>query len=145
MTLIGNEVMSVFPLIRNKSVLDVGGATGFNFEYITPFQIYKQITILDLCKSLLDKRIQTNSWTNVKTCHKNVMTFGSNGQNKTHKYDVIMISYTLTMVPDWKLILDKIHELLEDDGYFVITVDENTLESDFWKKVFATDKVYLDR
>ena len=37
----------------------------------------------------------------------------------------------------------KIHELLEDDGYFVITVDEDTLESDFWKKVFATDKVYL--
>ena len=37
----------------------------------------------------------------------------------------------------------KIHELLEDDGYFVITVDEDTLESDFWKKVFATEKVYL--
>lgn len=142
-----HEVMSVFPLIRNKSVLDIGGATGFNFEYIKDdLQIYKQITILDLCKSLLDvadKRIQTNSWTNVKTCHKDVMTFGSNEQKK--KYDVIMISYTLTMVPDWKLILNKIHELLEDDGYFVITdftVDDN---DSFWKKVFATDKVYPDR
>jgi hypothetical protein len=27
----------------------------------------------------------------------------------------------------------------------VITVDEDTLESDFWKKVFATEKVYPNR
>lgn len=139
-----HEVMSVFPLIKNKSVLDIGGATGFNFEYIKDdLKIYKQITILDLCKSLLDvadARIQTNGWRNVKTCHKDVMTY-----DQSQKYDVIMISYTLTMVPDWKLILNKIHELLEDDGYFVITdftVDDN---DSFWKKVFATDKVYPDR
>jgi S-adenosylmethionine-diacylgycerolhomoserine-N-methlytransferase len=137
------EVMSVFPLIRNKNVLDIGGATGFNFEYIKDnVSIYKQITILDLCKSLLevaDARIQLNNWKNVKTCHKDVMTF-----TQTQKYDVIMISYTLTMVPDWKLILEKIRDLLEDDGYFVITdftVDEGET---FWKKVFATDKVYLN-
>ena len=144
-----HEVMSVFPLIRNKRVLDIGGATGFNFEYIKDeLRIYKQITILDLCKSLLDvadKRIQTNGWTNVKTCHKDVMTIESKTNENKKKYDVIMISYTLTMVPDWKLILNKIHELLEDDGYFMITdftVDDN---DSFWKKVFATDKVYLDR
>jgi ubiquinone/menaquinone biosynthesis C-methylase UbiE len=115
-------------------------------------KIYKQITILDLCKSLLDvadARIQTNGWTNVKTCHKDVMTYKSQSdtckENASKKYDIIMISYTLTMVPDWKLILDKIHELLEDDGYFVITdftVDDN---DSFWKKVFATDKVYPNR
>jgi len=138
-----HEVMSVFPLIRNKKVLDIGGATGFNFEYIKDnVSIYKEITILDLCKSLLevaDARIQLNNWKNVKTQHKDVMTF-----TQTQKYDVIMISYTLTMVPDWKLILEKIRDLLEDDGYFVITdftVDEN---ESFWKKVFATDKVYLN-
>lgn len=138
-----HEVMSVFPLIRNKNVLDIGGATGFNFEYIKDnVSIYKQITILDLCKSLLevaDARSQLNNWKNVKTCHKDVMTF-----TQTQKYDVIMISYTLTMVPDWKLILEKIRDLLEDDGYFVITdftVDEGET---FWKKVFATDKVYLN-
>ena len=138
-----NEVMSVFPLIRNKKVLDIGGATGFNFEYIKDnVSIYKEITILDLCKSLLevaDARIQLNNWKNVKTQHKDVMTF-----TQTQKYDVIMISYTLTMVPDWKLILEKIRDLLEDDGYFVITdftVDEN---ESFWKRVFATDKVYLN-
>lgn len=145
-----HEVMSVFPLIQNKTVLDIGGATGFNFEYIKDdLKIYKQITILDLCKSLLDvadARIQTNGWTNVKTCHKDVMTYESQSEHsKTEKYDIIMISYTLTMIPDWKLILDKIHELLEDDGYFVITdftVDDN---DSFWKKVFATDKVYPNR
>jgi S-adenosylmethionine:diacylglycerol 3-amino-3-carboxypropyl transferase/ubiquinone/menaquinone biosynthesis C-methylase UbiE len=138
-----HEVMSVFPLIRNKKVLDIGGATGFNFEYIKDnVSIYKEITILDLCKSLLevaDARIQLNNWKNVKTQHKDVMTF-----TQTQKYDVIMISYTLTMVPDWKLILEKIRDLLEDDGYFVITdftVDEN---ESFWKRVFATDKVYLN-
>ena len=138
-----HEVMSVFPLIRNKKVLDIGGATGFNFEYIKDnVAIYKEITILDLCKSLLevaDARIQLNNWKNVKTQHKDVMTF-----TQTQKYDVIMISYTLTMVPDWKLILEKIRDLLEDDGYFVITdftVDEN---ESFWKRVFATDKVYLN-
>ena len=147
-----HEIMTVFPLIRGKRVLDIGGATGFNFEYIKgDLSIYKQITILDLCRSLLDvadARIRQNDWKNVKTCHKDVMTVNCNVREHSEqpqKYDIIMISYTLTMVPDWKLILDKIHDLLEDDGYFVIT-DFTTDENDgFWKKVFATDKVYLDR
>ena len=41
-----HEVMSVFPLIRNKKVLDIGGATGFNFEYIKDnVSIYKEVTL----------------------------------------------------------------------------------------------------
>ncbi len=148
-----HEIMTVFPLIRGKRVLDIGGATGFNFEYIKDdLSIYKEITILDLCQSLLNvahARIQQNNWTNVKTCHKDVMTIEHTEKTEKtenpQKYDIIMISYTLTMVPDWKLILDKIHDLLEDDGHFVIT-DFTTDENDgFWKKVFATDKVYLNR
>ena len=141
------HLMSVFPLLKNKTVLDIGGATGFNFEYIkNELHIFKKITILDLCPSLLkvaDERIKKNNWKNCVTKHQDIMTF-----NNDKKYDIIMISYTLTMVPDWKEIVNKIYELLEPDGYFLITdftVDKyNKIESLFWKNVFKTDKLFLD-
>jgi hypothetical protein len=57
-----------------------------------------------------------------------------------------MLSYTLTMVPDWKGILDKIYEILPKKGYLLITdftVDKNgSLEGLFWRNLFAKDRVY---
>jgi ubiquinone/menaquinone biosynthesis C-methylase UbiE len=134
-------------LIKNKTVLDIGGATGFNFEYIKDYvDIYKSVTILDLCGSLLkeaDKRIKKNKWKRCNTLHQDVMKF-----NSGVKYDIIMISYTLTMVPDWKLILDKIYSLLPKGGYLMITdftVDNNNSgEGLLWKNIFKQDKVYLN-
>ena len=141
------HLMKAFPLLKNKTVLDIGGATGFNFEYIkNDLHIFKKITILDLCPSLLkvaDERIKKNNWKNCVTKHQDIMTFTND-----KKYDIIMISYTLTMVPDWKKIVDKIYQLLEPDGYFLITdftLDKyNKLECLFWKNVFKTDNVFLD-
>ena len=141
------ELMKIFPLIKNKTVLDIGGATGFNFEYIKKYvDIYKNVTVLDLCSSLLneaDKRIKQNKWKKCKTMHQDVMTF-----NSSVKYDIIMISYTLTMVPDWKLIVDKIYSLLPKNGYLMITdftVNENnSSEGLLWRNIFNNDKVYLN-
>ncbi len=138
-------LMQVFPLLKGRTVLDIGGATGFNLEYIKEvLPIFKQITILDLCPSLLEvakKRITTNKWTECRTLHMDCLKLPTDT-----KYDIIVLSYTLTMVPDWKAILDKIYQILPDDGYLLITdftVDDNqSVEGIFWRNLFEKDRVY---
>jgi S-adenosylmethionine-diacylgycerolhomoserine-N-methlytransferase len=76
---------------------------------------FKKGYLVDLSSSLLkvaEARIQTRGWTNIAAVHADATKFlpleGS--------ADVVTMSYSLTMIPDWFAALDQAYKMLKPGG-----------------------------
>jgi S-adenosylmethionine-diacylgycerolhomoserine-N-methlytransferase len=97
-------------------MLDMGGGTGSNLEYLGQRRERLQsITIVDLCPSLLRvalERIQRHGWHNVATVQADVTTY----EPEDGPVDVVIFSYALTMMPCWFKAIDHAQALLKPGG-----------------------------
>lgn len=110
------EMMQGLELPTGGTLLDMGGGTGSNLEYLGEKRSHlSRITIVDLCPSLLEtarQRIQERGWENVTTALADVTTYEPEGG----PVDVVTFSYSLTMIPDWFRALERAYALLKPGG-----------------------------
>lgn len=104
--------------LKDKILIDVGGGTGYNIELLgDKINDFKEIIICDLSDSLLEianKKIVENNW-------KNVRTLKQNAENLNINADIIIFSYSLTMIPNWFLALESAYNCLSKNGIIAAT------------------------
>jgi len=104
---------------ENDTVLEVGCGTGANLRYLAEKagqggHVYG----LDCSESMLKKsreKIEKYGWTNVSLIKEYAEKY-----TLEEKADLILFSYSLTMIPDWKAALDNAIKNLKDRGKLVI-------------------------
>ncbi len=136
---------------------DFGSGTGANLDFLTDEQLssYSGIHLVDLSASLLEKaaeKINQRNLKNVKLLQEDIKAF-----NPSERYDVVTFSYSLTMIPQWFIALERAYELLKPGGILAI-VDFYVSEKhpmtglnqhspwtrNFWPLWFSYDNVFLN-
>lgn len=103
----------------NDDILIVAGGTGDILEYIKVYvNKCNSITIIDICDHMIDyaeKRVKKNKWDNVTCICQNALDI-----NTLFKYDTVIISYSLTMIPEWKNVIDISIDCLKSGGQLAV-------------------------
>jgi S-adenosylmethionine-diacylgycerolhomoserine-N-methlytransferase len=97
-------------------VLEIGCGTGKNFEAIQcRLNGTGELIGVDCCAPMLDKageRVLQNNWTNVRLID---LEYGKEPITRG-KADVVLFSYSLSMIPDWNMALACAHSELWAGG-----------------------------
>lgn len=148
------EFMQSLPLKPGNTVLDLGAGTGGHWSYV-PEQIsgLAHLELVDLCEPLLAvarRRFQNQG--NVR------VTFGDAERYAAgQKFDVVLFSYSLSMMTGWRGALETARRHLAPGGTLAVidfcTLPPNAPEGarplsawdrHFWPRWFKHDGVYLD-
>ncbi|WP_372725705.1 class I SAM-dependent methyltransferase, partial [Novipirellula sp.] len=151
-----NELISWIDFPHDGVWLDVGAGTGTNLAFAgDQTKRLRSIHLLDLSPSLLrvaDQRIHDLGCENAKTHLADATTFSL----PPASVDVITLSYSLTMIPDWFQTLALAEAMLKPGGVIAV-VDfyvsrkhaaknqrqHGWLRRAFWSHWFAADNVFL--
>lgn len=81
--------------------VDLGGGTGSNLELLgNRIEQFAKVYVVDLSPSLLKiarQRVEQHGWTNVEPVEADATTWRPPGAPA----DLVTLSYSLTMIPDW--------------------------------------------
>ena len=142
------ELMTSIPFKKGNSLLLFAGGTGDVLEYLKDnINLFEKITIMDICEPLLKKaeeRKQKYNWKNIEIVKGDAHNF-----IKKNMYDIVLITYSVTMIPDWEKSINNAISCLKKNGYLGIcdftTKNHNfTFIKNFWKKLFSMDNVYIN-
>ncbi|MFW9803346.1 MAG: class I SAM-dependent methyltransferase [Candidatus Thorarchaeota archaeon] len=115
------RAISRLPDLRHPRILDVGVGTGDNLlHFIAKFPDYTEIVGVDYTRRMLlraQKRVRENVWKNVHLveCDAREMRNCIHGE-----FDLIISTYSLSIIPDSPRVLDEISELVSSDGYILL-------------------------
>lgn len=111
------EMWRQLPIAEGKTLIDMGGGTGYNLEHIKDsIHLLEKVYLVDLSTSLLEvarKRTVNNGWDNVEAVEHDVTTFVP----EEGTVDLVTFSYSLTMIPDWFAAMDQAYRLLKPGGH----------------------------
>jgi SAM-dependent methyltransferase len=131
------EMMSGFgPIKKGHTWLDVGGGTGRNLHYIrAQLELFERIVVLDICPELLEigqenarrsftvSQCERISWVCLDINSKDVNEKLAKhlGGDLNRGFDTISFSYSLSMIPEWKLALMSAKSLMSVDGRVIVS------------------------
>lgn len=150
--------------------VDIGGGTGWNIEHMTtnylPISCFKAIYLVDLSPSLCEvarKRFAEKNWKNVHVLCIDAADFTPPAGSSV---DLFTMSYSLSMIPTYYAVIDRLTTLLGKDGlvtvidfyvqsHATLTAKSTTMGGEllrhvnwfsrtFWRLWFEFDRVYLD-
>ena len=120
--LTGREaLLETLELPAGGVLVDLGGGTGTNLEAVPREALDRLATwyIVDLADALLEvakQRCQRIEATNVEVVRADATAWlPPQGQA-----DVVLLSYSLTMMPDWPALLDQVERLLAPGGQVAV-------------------------
>ncbi|EJT73960.1 hypothetical protein GGTG_07812 [Gaeumannomyces tritici R3-111a-1] len=110
--------------------VDIGGGTGWNIEAMNRFvkvpEYFSSVYLVDFSPSLCEvatRRFARLGWTNVKVVCEDARRFrledherSSRGSNP-YGADLLTMSYSLSMIPDFYSVIDSLRALLAPDGF----------------------------
>ena len=148
--------------------VDIGGGTGWNIEamqaYLNVQTFFSRIYLVDLSPSLCEvarKRFVRLGWIHVEVICQDARLFSL----ARSQVDLITLSYSLSMIPDYYSVVDSVSHLLEPSGiigvvdFYVQSVVEtsgrnytggslqrhvNWIGRSFWRAWFDLDRVGLE-
>ncbi|KAK3382965.1 hypothetical protein B0T24DRAFT_515783 [Lasiosphaeria ovina] len=177
---------------KKRIWVDVGGGTGWNIEAMSEFldvpKFFSAIYLVDLSPSLCEiarQRFARLGWTNVKivcvdakkfrlqeyenlgdrTPPRSRLSYFDQTPRGHRGADLVTMSYSLSMIPDYHSVIDSISSLLSQDGvlgvvdFYVQSVVDvafrnytgglvgrhvNFFSRTFWRAWFDLDRVSLD-
>ncbi|CEL60650.1 betaine lipid synthase [Rhizoctonia solani AG-1 IB] len=110
--------------------VDIGGGTGWNIETMDTYLPVKQfdaIYLVDLCDPLLEiarRRFASKGWTNVHIIHSDACTFQlPHGGSLSNSASLVTLSYSLSMIPPYHRLLDRVDQMLDPTHGLVGVVD----------------------
>lgn len=151
------ELFTKLPVAPGGVWVDLGAGTGENAErWGSRIREFQQGYLVDLSSSLLKvagERIRERGWTNVSTVHADATKF----MPPEGAADVVTMSYSLTMIPDWFAAVDQAYRMLKPGGvlgvvdFFVARkypadglIKHPWSTRNFWAMWFANDNVFLN-
>lgn len=153
---------------RKPVWFDIGGGTGYNIEVMDKLvglqDFFEHVYLIDLSPSLCEvarQRVKQFGWTNVSVLCEDARLMHSRSQTA----DLITMSYSLSMIPDFYSVVDQVTTLLAPQGiigicdFYVQSIVDvssrnwtggtinrhvNWLGRMFWRTWFDADRVNLD-
>lgn len=109
------ELLEALPIATGAHVIELGGGTGRNLEFFGDrLSAFASMTLVDLCPALLTQartRCEAKGWSNVQCVEADATRFGP-----SQPVDVVYLSYSLTMIPDWFAAIDNAIAMLKPGG-----------------------------
>jgi S-adenosylmethionine-diacylgycerolhomoserine-N-methlytransferase len=141
-----DELLARLPLRGGDVLIELGGGTGRNLDALaTRLSQLQRVEIVDLCPALLDRaRIRAATHGNVHVVEADASVY-----RPPLPADVVLMSYSLSMIPEWRAALHNAVDMLKPGGTLAV-VDFCTSArqphwlSKFWRAWFAHDGVYLN-
>lgn len=145
--------------LRDRSGMvwvDVGGGTGENVDLMSQYiglDQFKQIFVVDLCKSLCEvarEKVKAKGWKNVTVVEADAATYDP-GMQAT----LVTFSYSLSMIPPFIQAVDKASSYLDPKGLMGIADFYVSSKYDlpmrqmpwsrrfFWRSIFDIDNIDL--
>jgi S-adenosylmethionine-diacylgycerolhomoserine-N-methlytransferase len=136
-----------------ESLIELGAGTGCNVAwYEEQLDALGQVTLVDLCPSLLS--LARKRWAN----RPNVVCVEADACSwqPSEPADIVMLSYSLSMIPDWISALQNAHRMLKPGGRIGVcdfhvgdgssrgVPGHGWLSRWFWPRWFSHDGVKLD-
>ncbi|MBL8518732.1 MAG: class I SAM-dependent methyltransferase [Betaproteobacteria bacterium] len=140
------DLLDVWPGDR---VVELGGGTGRNLDYFDKcLPRLASYDLVDLCPALLDvarARVGQILGANIRVHEADATTW-----QPERLADVVLMSYSLTMMPDWRAALANAGAMLKPGGKlavvdFHLPEHSSPLMAAFWRRWFAHDGVHLSR
>ncbi|KAF8587138.1 hypothetical protein K439DRAFT_1386281 [Ramaria rubella] len=113
--------------------VDIGGGTGHNIELMNkyfPISSFDAVYLIDLCEPLLQvarKRFAKKGWENVIVLCQDANEFflpeWSNTRDPAGSVGFVTLSYSLSMIPNFYTVLDRIDHVLSPDVGILGVVD----------------------
>ena len=137
--------------------VDLACGTGANTEnFGTSLQdgSIDKVYLVDLCRPLCKvaqrERGEKYGHDKVTVIHGDATDFDLKGLPDAGTVDLVTISYSLVMIPDWKRAIQNAKRLLNKGGIigvadFTIAPDQSAMMQKFWIKTFEKDHVFLSR
>ena len=139
-----NTVLKKIPIDRNKAikVLEVGCGTGVNIAAMAKLYPNAQFIGLDVSGDMLDRAAQ--NLRQYKDRVELVEKPYEQGSEYNGMFDVILFSYSLTMInPQWIELVDQTPLDLKEDGLIVVA-DFHNANFNFYRKFMRSNHVKLD-
>jgi S-adenosylmethionine-diacylgycerolhomoserine-N-methlytransferase len=109
------ELIDALPAKPGDHVVELGGGTGRNLEFFGErLHGFASVTLVDLCPALLERaraRCAAKGWDRVTCVEADATRFGP-----AQPVDVVYLSYSLTMIPDWFAAVDNALAMLRPGG-----------------------------
>lgn len=129
------------------------GANVENFESSIREGKITKVYLVDLCRPLCQvaKRERSEKYGSdiVRVVHGDATDFELEGLPPAGTVDMVTISYSLVMIPDWKKCLQNAKRMLRKGGLiavadYTVAPDQSEYAKKFWTKTFAKDYVYVN-
>jgi len=142
------ELIAALNIPAAARIVELGCGTGANLELLRAgkrcLADYAAIQLVDLCPALLAvAHRRARELANVEIIEADARTW-----RPQHAADCVIMSYALSMMPDWRATLQNAWDMLAPGGRLGI-VDFHLPDNDarisnlFWRKWFAHDGVHL--
>lgn len=132
-------------------LVELGAGTGRNMEFLGERRHGLDITLVDLCPSLV-AMARRRAASNVRVVEADATRW-----QPPAPVDCVLLSYALTMMPDWRGVIDNAHAMLRPGGSIAVVdffvsaprpapqrARHGALARAFWTRWFAHDGVRLD-
>ena len=142
--------------------VDLACGTGYNVEnFRNCLECFHRIYLLDLCVPLCEvaqkeradkynKNSEDDSKKKIHVIHDDATNFDCKELPEAGTVDLVTISYSLVMIPNWKKSIENAKRLLKPNTGMIAICDftldpnQNTYMKSFWKRTFESDHVYLN-
>ena len=113
------KAISLLHLTPDSTILEIACGIGYNFEIVQSYLHgkghYVAIDISPRSLAVANGKIKSNGWTNMELINTSISRY-----NPKCKFDAILCTYALTIIPDYKTAINKIHDLLKPEGRFSV-------------------------
>ncbi len=136
--------------------VDLACGTGANTENFASSLLdgtIGRVYLVDLCRPLcaVARRDRGNKFghARVRVLHGDATDFDLEGLPPPGSVDLVTISYSLVMIPDWRKCIANARRLLKPGrgilgvADFTVAPDQGTLSKRFWTDTFRKDHVFL--
>ncbi len=115
------DAFAGLPTLKHPRILDVAVGTGTNLPYLVEkYPDYQEIVGIDYTPQMLArarKRIHDEGWKNIKIDLLDAKEMSPKLQGD---FNLILSTYSLSIVPDSPKVLEEIRKLLSSDGYLML-------------------------
>lgn len=115
------DAFAGLPTLKHPRILDVAVGTGTNLPYLVEkYPDYQEIVGIDYTPQMLArarKRIHDERWKNIKIDLLDAKEMSTKLQGD---FNLILSTYSLSIVPDSPKVLEEIRKLLSSDGYLML-------------------------
>lgn len=141
------ELVNELQIGCEDHVIELGCGTAVILEFLGQCAAFPhRIELVDLCPALLDvARRRARHYPGASVIEADVSSWQS-----PVAVDCVIVSYALTMIPEWRQVIDSAHAMLKPGGRlgvvdFHLPLSGSRIGNGFWRNWFGHDGVILSQ